>query len=128
MTYKDVERHISDLCSRYGLPANLFAGSHSKRFPQERIDINAQTDSCQKRLANAKYMVKYIEEDDRYIIWENRPNRLTFFLSRKSYLSALDCSTGFAVKGKGDIKRGNESFWVLSLEQLEQFISDIANQ
>lgn len=128
MTYRDVEQNISKLCRQYGLPHKLLAASYSEKFPVKRIDINAQTDNWKKRLADAKYVVKYIEEDDRYIIWENRPGRLTFYLSRKDYLSAKDTPSGFALKGKVYKWKGEERFWVLSPQQLEQFVANIANQ
>lgn len=128
MTYKDVEKHTAMICRRYKLPENLFAGSYSRKTPSKRIDIDAQSDTWKKRLADAKFVVKYIEEDDRYVIWENRPGRMTFYISKKDYLSAQDCSTGFLLKGKGYKAWGEERVWVLSPEQLEKFIADTANK
>ena len=79
-------------------------------------------------MADAKFVVKYIEEDDRYVIWENRPGRLTFYISKKDYLTAQDCSTGFLLKGKVYKARDEERVWVLSPEQLKKFIADIAGK
>ena len=128
MTYKDIEKYTDKICSRYGLPGNLFAGSCSGNSNKSRFNINAQTDGWRKRLAQAKFAIMYIEEDDRYIVWENYPDRLTFYLSKKDYLAAQNCSTGFTLKGKGYKAWGEERVWVLTPEQLEQFIANIANQ
>ena len=128
MTYRDVEKYTGEICARYGLPRNLFAGSYSGNSSKSRFDIDAQSDSWRKRLAQAKFVVKYIGEDNRYIVWENRPGRLTFYISKKDYLSAMDCETGFVLKGKGYKAWGEERVWVLSPEQLAQFIADLATK
>lgn len=122
-----VEKYTADICARYGLAENLFAGSFSKRFSQNRIDIDAQSESWQKRLIPAKFVVKYIDEDNRFVIWENRPGRLTFYISKKDYLAAQDCPIGFTLKGRVYKAWGEERVWVLSPEQLENFIANITN-
>lgn len=115
------EEYVLNICRECGVDTELFIPGCCKKVNNTPI-FQMSSERKKEQLVKARYAVKYVIDDDVFIVWEVWEGRKNCSIQGVDYNKARNSRDCYVVKSLNYSGRINERIYVLSPDKFRLFI------
>lgn len=118
------EEYVLNICRECGVDTELFIPGSCRKVNNTLI-FQMSSGRKKEQLVKARYAVKYVIDDDMFIVWEVWGGRKSCSIQGIDYNKAKNSRDSYVEKSLNHSGRINEKIYVLSPDEFRLFIREL---
>lgn len=115
------EEYVLNICRECGVDTELFIPGSCRKVNNTLI-FQMSSERKKEQLVKARYAVKYVIDDDTFIVWEVWEGRKSCSIQAVDYNTAKNSRDSYVEKSLNYPRRTNERIYVLSPDKFRLFV------